>query len=304
MTAEDQGARGYIDRVGRTNFALLIDAWTAFGAPDRAREVAELAVRQGLWEDPLQRDRDHVAGLAARPVHDVEDFWFGAQLEERWPALRAEIEQALAAGSFGPSRPGTWRRTCLFSDGGWHEEVSALLPVTTGVLAEIPEATTFSPGAIILARLAPGTRTAPTCGATNALLSVQLGITVPEHAGMRVGDRDLVWRPGRCSVVDRSFEHSAHNDGDDDLVLLDIEIPHPDLSGHRHRPHPDTHGPVISFLRDRGMSAVEVRDGRVELTPDGTTREILAKYMAAAGIVGAERDGDVVRWLLDATPED
>ncbi|MFC5288464.1 aspartyl/asparaginyl beta-hydroxylase domain-containing protein [Actinokineospora guangxiensis] len=299
MTAEDHGARRYLDQVSRANTAVLIDAWVDAGEPDRAREVAELAVRQGLWEQPMQRPRDHVAGLAARPVHDAGDFWFSHPLQERGPALRAEIDHAIASGALGSARAGTWRRTFLFSDGGWHEDVCALLPVTRGVLAEIPEATTFSAGAISVARLAPGTHTRPTCGRTNAVLTVQLGITVPEGAGLRIGDEHLAWQPERCAVIDGSFEHSAFNDGDHDLVLLDIEVPHPDLPGSRDRPRPDPTAPIASFLRDRGMSAVEVRDGRVELTPDTATQQVLAKYMSASQVVGAERDGDVVRWLHD-----
>lgn len=302
MAADEQGARRYLDQVARANFALLIDAWMAADAPERAREVAELAVRQGLWEHPMQRDRDHVAGVSARPVHDAEDFWFTYQLRERSPALIAEIEQALARpdGPFGSIPAGEWRRTCLFSDGGWHDEIAELLPVTRGVLTEIPEATTFSTGTTTLTRLAPGGRTQSRCADTNSVLTVQLGIAVPDGAGLRIGDGEVTWQPGRCTVVDRSFQHSVHNDGDTELVLLDIEIPHPDLAGAGERPQVEPHAPIAAFLRDRGMSAVEIRDGRVELTPDATSSEILTRYMSAAGVVGAERDGDVVHWHVGA----
>lgn len=293
MTADEPSARRYIDQVTRANVALLIDAWTAADAPDQAREVAELAVAQGLWEHPMQRDRDHVPGLTARPVHDADEVWFAYQLQERSPAVRAEIATALSQQD--------GQRTCLFSNGGWHEDVAAALPVTRGVLAEIPEATTFNPGTITLTRIAPGGRTRPRCAASNAMLTVQLGVEVPTGAGMRIGDIDLTWQTGRCAVVDRSFQHSVHNDGDTPLVLLEIDIPHPDLGWPSNRPPSDPHATLAAFLRDRGLSAVEARDGRVALTPDATTRQILDKYMAAAGVVGAERDGDVVHWHTSAS---
>jgi hypothetical protein len=306
---DQSGARGYTLQMARVGYSSLVDAWILSGQQDRARECADLAVQQGVWADPLQRARDYVPGLDAQPLHDASKFWFTGYLEEQYPQIRAEIEQVLA-GPGNPVQPtledgwltprGSWQQAHLFRDGQWQDEVCAQLPVTTAILREIPEVTTFSPGVIMISRLTPGTRIVPHCGSTNAVLRVHLPIIVPAGVSIRVADHTLRWQEGRCLIFDDSFEHEVRHDGQSDRVVLILDMAHPELDAAqregllRRRPGPRER--IVAFMKERGFDSISAQDGRLIARPGGATRELLAMYLRGAGVVAADLQGDSVTW--------
>ncbi|PZG13298.1 aspartyl/asparaginyl beta-hydroxylase domain-containing protein [Micromonospora craterilacus] len=309
MNGRDSGSERYLTQVARTNYSSLIDTWHAAGHTEHARACARLAVAQGVWTHPLQRDRDHLADLTADPLPDPSRFWFVDHLEQRFPEIQAEVRGVLAAPG-NPVQPtveddwllqaGSWRQAYLFRDGRWQEETCRHLPVTRAILAEIPEVTTFSPGVILVSRLTPGTRIMPHCGSTNAVLRIHLPITVPSGAWIRVADQTLTWQEGRCLIFDDSFEHEVGHEGTEDRVVLILDIAHPDLDPrHRerllaNRPSPEER--ILAFLRQRGIAQVSLRDGDVLLTPEPAMADLADRYLTSAGLAGAELDGDQVHW--------
>jgi aspartyl/asparaginyl beta-hydroxylase (cupin superfamily) len=64
----------------------------------------------------------------------------------------------------------------------------------------------------------------------NYLVSLQLPVIVPEHAGLRVGGESRPYEPGRCLAFDNSFMHRAWNHGDRRRVVLAIHTFHPDMT--------------------------------------------------------------------------
>jgi hypothetical protein len=303
-------------QMARTSYSSLIDAWFAAGEEGLARACADLAVRQGVWTHPLQRDRDHVDGLTATPVHDPGGFWFVGHLEQRFAEISAEV-RAVIGGSEDPVRPtleddwllrsGSWEQAYLLREGEWQEQVCAQLPVTMAVLAEIPEMTTLSPGVILLSRLTPGTHIVPHCGSTNAVLRVHLPIIAPPGATIRVGDRTLSWEEGRCLVFDDSFEHEVWHRGTADRVVLIMDVLHPELDAAR-RSALIAHRPTVAqrvgaFMRDRGLSAVTVEQGRVGCSPDAPTARRIGRYLDELGTAGFALDGSGPRRHEPGRPE-
>jgi hypothetical protein len=303
------GTGRYIAQVARNNYGSLVDTWYSGGRDADARDCAELAVRQGVWAHPLQRDRDHVSGLRAQPVHDPGDFWFAGYLEQRCPEIRAEVQRVLDAPR-DPVQPtledgwllhsGSWKQAYLFREGRWQEDVCRHFPVTRSILAEIPEVTTFSPGVILVSRLSPGTHIMPHCGSTNAVLRLHLGLIVPPGVSIRVADQFLTWQEGRCLVFDDSFEHEVRHEGTEDRIVLILDMAHPDLDdAHRERLLANRPGPeerILAFMRERGLARVETRDGRVVFHPDPAMRQLVTQYLAAADVTGVHLRGDKVRW--------
>lgn len=306
---DDVGTKAYITLMARRHYSNLIDAWNFGGRWQEARETAELAVRQGVWDHPQQRPREHIPGLATRPVHDPSQFWFVGFLEEQYPQIRAEVEQVLdtAAGhaqgvADGAAllRQGAWEQAPLFKDGQWQEQTCALFPVTTAILREIPEVTTFSPGTVMISRLKPGTHIMPHCGPTNAVLRIHLGIKVPAGATFRVADEMLTWQEGKCLVFDESFEHEVRHEGSEDRVVLILDTLHPGLGrDHRERllqRRLTFEEQIVAFMKDRGLERIGMRDGELVFHPDASTRDVATLYMAATGIVGAELRDDRAIW--------
>lgn len=306
---ESAGTRAYLMQMVRRYYGNLIDAWHYSEQPDKAWECAEQAVRQGVWDHPMQRAREHIPGLAAHPVHDPAQFWFTGYLEENYPRIRAEVEQVLDA-PMDPVRPtvedralirrGTWKQAHLFRDGRWQEQVCARFPVTASILEQVPEVTTLSPGVITMSRVSPGTHIMPHCGPTNAVLRIHLPLIVPAGLTLRVAGRRMRWVEGRCLVFDDSFEHEVRHEGTEDRVVLILDTLHPGLDGdHRERllqRRRTFEEQMVDFLREHGMERVETRDGTVVFHPNATVREELAYYMAVTGVTGAEVCGDEVVW--------
>ena len=293
----------------RVGFSGLVDTWMLGGQEAAARACAALAVRQGVWTDPLQRARDYVPGLEAQPVHDPARFWFTGYLEEQYPLIRAEIERVLDSPA-DPVRPtledrwltraGSWKQAHLFRDGRWQERACARFPVTAAIVAEIPEVTTLSPGVVMISRLSPGTRIMPHCGSTNAVLRVHLGITVPTGVSIRVAGQELGWQEGKCLIFDDSYEHEVRHEGDRDRVVLILDMAHPDLDAQlrerllRRRPSPEEQ--IVAFMAERGLERVEVHDGELEFRPEPASRERLGLYLDGAGVLSAEIADGAVRW--------
>jgi aspartyl/asparaginyl beta-hydroxylase (cupin superfamily) len=308
-TAADGGAGRYTIQSLRRYYGSLIDAWNYSGRVEEARECAEMAVRQGVWTDPLQRAREHLPGLSAQPLHDPGEFWFAAYLEEHYEQFRDEICGVLdtpidpvhhTVDDGGLIRRGAWKQAHLFRDGRWQEDICVHFPVTRGILEAVPELTTFNPGVITVSRVDPGSHIMPHCGPTNALLRVHLPITIPPGVSIRVADRWLAWEEGKCLIFDDSFEHEVKHEGTEDRVVLILDTLHPQLGGS----HTDrirqrqltTEEQIISFMRDGGYESIEAVDGDIVIHPEPALRDLVRRYMTATGIEGAELHGDEVVW--------
>ncbi|SES26888.1 aspartate beta-hydroxylase [Lentzea xinjiangensis] len=308
-TSSTVGARAYLEQMVRRYYSGLIDAWHYAGETEKAMESAAEAVRQGVWDQPLQRAREHIPGLSAQPLHDPAEFWFTSYLEESYPQIRAEIEQVLdtpldpvapSTNDAGLIRRGAWKQAHLFRDGRWQNRVSERFPITTAILERIPDVTVLSPGVITVSRVTPDTHIMPHCGPTNGLLRIHLPIKIPAGVSIRVADQVLQWEEGKCLVFDDSFEHEVWHRGTEDRVVLILDVLHPELSGdHQERLLRRQHNfeeQIVSFMRERGLRQVRVQDGEVVLTPDDTVRQLVETYLSGIGITGAELDGEEVQW--------
>ena len=72
-----------------------------------------------------------------------------------------------------------------------------------------------------LSRFRPGTHLYPHRGELPAVLRCHLALVVPSgDVGIRAGTQTRRWQPGRCLILDDTFEHTAWNHGAGDRVLL------------------------------------------------------------------------------------
>ncbi|MGI5152091.1 aspartyl/asparaginyl beta-hydroxylase domain-containing protein [Plantactinospora sp. CA-294935] len=290
--------------VVRRSYSQLVDALTTEGAPEVARQCADLAVEQGVWRHPLQRPVHYISSLPPRPVYDPADFWFCAYLEENYPQIRAELDAVTdpAASGFLPVEEsmlgaGRWEEITFYEAGHRFDDACARFPVTSSIVEGIPEAAAAGIGVVTLSWLYPGTRIVPHCGGSNARLRVHLGLQVPDGARLRVGDQVLGWQEGRCLVFDDSFEHEVWHDGDRPRVVLLMDVCHPELD-------PADRDVMLAgrisfeeratrFLAEHGLSRVQLGDAeevRVEL--DQPSARQVSRYLRGYGAESVElRDG-------------
>jgi ornithine lipid ester-linked acyl 2-hydroxylase len=174
-------------------------------------------------------------GAAALPrasvaFPDPGAFAFVPALEAAFAAILDEV-RALPANAFAPSPDS------LTAVGGGHDENGwlwcplvaqrdgaaasaavwlARCPATARALAAVPA---LVDAAFSLFR--PGTHLYPHHGERAGVLRCHLGLVVPAGDVAIAAGGDLRrWQPGRCLVLDDTFEHTAWNRGRSDRIVL------------------------------------------------------------------------------------
>lgn len=172
-----------------------------------------------------------------KPVYDPRLFAWTAELESRWPEIRAEVETLLAREEAIPpladispdhrriAPPGKWKSFFLWGYGYRNEENIARCPKTAAAVASIPGL-----NSAFFSILAPGAHIPRHRGVTKAILTAHLGLIVPKRRSrcrMQVEDEMLRWDEGRMLVFDDTYYHEVWNDTDEQRVILLVQFRRP-----------------------------------------------------------------------------
>lgn len=204
----------------------------------RVEELARfrpyLASRWGTevppYTHPLQRPKYYFPGLTAKPLHDSLDFSWAAKLEAAFPIIKAEVIEARNRAHKHQQNlvgTGNWNVLYLYSVGRRVEDGHKLCPETAAILGSIPGV--GEAGQVYLSILSKNTHITPHCGPTNTRLRCHLGISVPDGCRIRVGSESYRWQEGKCLIFDDSFEHEVWHDGEEDRIVLILDVWHPEL---------------------------------------------------------------------------
>ncbi len=194
---------------------------------------------------PSQRPRGlFVPGLSAEPWSDV------AALEAAHPGLvrlREGTDEILAElrglldqqRGFQPFDEGEGGFTQTSGAFGWNvfyfhwlgsdcSRNQRLCPRTTELLRGVPGGLALQ---AYFSALQPGAHLERHCGPTNTILTVHLGLIVPQGGcGLRVLDETREWRRGELLVFNDSLPHEAWNRSDRTRFILLFDIWHPELT--------------------------------------------------------------------------
>ncbi len=157
---------------------------------------------------------------------DPDQFPFLAHLELNWNVIRDEFlglsqEQLLAWPERDLYASG-WDVFGLWAIGQKLTENCSFCPVTTAAVESIPGLTTAG-----FSQLAPGARIRPHVGYTDSVLRAHLGLVVPPHCALQVGDEVRHWEAGKLLVFDDTTPHSAWNDSAEPRIVLLIDFLRP-----------------------------------------------------------------------------
>lgn len=284
------------DRQLRANYRAVIEAFEVAGAFDEAMACAQLAVNQGLWKHPLQRPVDYDPDLPAKPFYDPANFEHAAVLSAQHETVAAEVKAMLAGASEfhtfteGVVRAGRMRQTLLSQDGYRFAEAAKAFPVTTKVLDQLA-GDAHATGEIYLLCFDPGTRVVPDPAETNRRLRLHLAIQAGEGAHLKIGENQRAWSSAACLVFDESFQHEIHAGDHQALILLTLDVPHPD--GRQVISHEKADGGLKQnlrkFLQSRGLGGLRREDGALVLLPDSVTDKTIRRYMEDSRFHAVER---------------
>jgi beta-hydroxylase len=172
-------------------------------------------------------------GPAHAAIWDPAEFAWSAEVERKWPEIRAEVQALLdsdreiphiedVTGGIPQGNVGPWRTFILMHQGRWIDWNCARCPETTAVVRKIPGLTVAG-----FSVLEPGTHITTHRGPNKGALRYQLGVIVPGEEGdcrIRVGDEMIHWRDGEGVMFDFTYEHEAWNDTEEIRVLLMLEL--------------------------------------------------------------------------------
>jgi tetratricopeptide (TPR) repeat protein len=214
--------------------------------PSRFAEA--LAIASGKQPVYLQQPTSfYFPGLPQVAWYPRETFPWIAELEAATPAMRAEVEQALAdeqgvepyvredanRASRGHSllNDARWSAFHLLKEGERVEENARRCPLIMRLLEllPIPNIRHRSPMALI-SILRPGTHIPPHHGMLNTRLICHIPLVVPPGCRLRVGAETREVVEGEAMIFDDSIEHEAWNDGDAVRAVLLFEVWRPEIS--------------------------------------------------------------------------
>lgn len=208
-----------------------------------------LDAREVSYDHPLHRPQVFSIQHRHSPAFfEPESFPWAEQLENRFPAIRAEILSGLDVAGDGRPYLGdghrlegeqwqplvntmNWASVHLYSRGVANRQVIDKFPATLAALQQVPLATQQgNPGEVFISVLAPHTSIPQHYGVSSAVLTVHLPIVVPPGCGLQVHDTTRTPVEGKLLVFDDTWQHCAWNHSDQQRVVLIFELWHPDLS--------------------------------------------------------------------------
>lgn len=185
-----------------------------------------------------------IQGLDSQPFHDVHDYGWVQLLEKNWSTIAQELNTVQSnpqlmrkgtnvwvpaarheATAYGPD----WR-TLVIQDREWDPVNSELFSKTTSLLREtiddVPSVEVF------FAKQAPGTGISLHTDDCNFILTMHLGLDVPEkQSWIEVGGERRYWENGKSLVFDTSYFHRTSNESSDKArTVLLIRFWHPQLT--------------------------------------------------------------------------
>ena len=173
--------------------------------------------------------------LTTKPWFD-EPSQIREDLEKNANAIVAEYRRVASRIDTHPDNQsltdrGKWTGMFLYQAKGIkNDELCRLCPVTTKIIESLPLCTNF--GFVMFSGLVPHSHITPHSGSSNLRLRHHLGIEIPEpgKAKIRVGREWRPWVQNGTMAFDDSFEHEVIHDGDQERIVLVIDVWHPDLT--------------------------------------------------------------------------
>lgn len=154
----------------------------------------------------------------------IEDNW--SVILEELQNLRQHMQQGHWLETFPeylkPNNGNKWKVFTFRLFGIRHMMNCGVCPKTAELLERVPSLVTAE-----FSYLPANTQIKPHTGFTKTLLRAHLGLVVPDHCGLRVGNETKTWEPGKIMIFDDSFEHEAWNNSTEDRFILMMDIPNP-----------------------------------------------------------------------------
>eukprot|EP00730_Choanoeca_flexa_P018098 TRINITY_DN8783_c0_g1_i1.p2 TRINITY_DN8783_c0_g1~~TRINITY_DN8783_c0_g1_i1.p2 ORF type:complete len:464 (+),score=90.76 TRINITY_DN8783_c0_g1_i1:136-1392(+) len=205
------------------------------------------------WADTMTVCPFFNASLRSMPWWDEPELLPGlAELERRIDVMRTELETLLdradalftVQADTGVVAKGSWTECIVWEHGHFDAEHCMHLPWMCLYISYVPLITGWQrhttefdlEGQASILKMTPGTHLRVHTGGTNARITVQLPLIVPEGIVFRVANETRTYTAGSALVFDDCYEHEVQHLGATDRYVLYLTARHPDLGLDMYRP--------------------------------------------------------------------
>lgn len=215
------------------------------GVQQSHQQLLKEIMSNGPWTDPNQLPVRYDPRLLAIPWHSIRrwpQLQSLARLLERYherlaleyDSLRSDNKLLLDQDCIQAGNNGQWERFEITGASNNIETSTGCSKDTPSSCQFLEEARHVTPVAILrlgFSVIQSGTWIKPHHGMTNEMLKFHLGVKVPTGgcATMRVANETKSWEEGKVMLFDDSFEHEVHNRCDEERVVFQLAIKHPQL---------------------------------------------------------------------------
>ena len=234
--AERLGATAW-PLIAADRFCFVGGGMAKFGGPIKVRGKRKMGERWERYLGWMLNEEGGAAladypGLTARGWREAGEFSFSERIEAAYPAIKREYQSLYGQPGWQEQREGTrrvgeWNVFLLYERGRKNEANCRRCPRTVHLIESIPAVRSHS-GLIYFSTLAPATRIGPNRGPTNLRVRCHLPLEAPPPSSLRLGAESRAWMEGRCLFFDDHLEHELRNSSDKLLVMLVIDLWHPE----------------------------------------------------------------------------
>lgn len=177
---------------------------------------------------------------ARRPIMDMADFPELSPIRENWQTIRAEVqalhEQQVFDQTNNPDSSAYydlgfrtfykygWSKFYLKWYGTTHRSAQATCPQTLKILEQVP-----SVNGAMFSVLPPGSQLTRHCDPIACSMRYHLGLDTPNNDAcyINVDGEDYAWRDGEAFLFDETCLHYAHNETDQNRLILMCDVERP-----------------------------------------------------------------------------
>lgn len=188
---------------------------------------------------------------ARRPIMDLDRFGELDGIRDSWQTIREEAlglyRQHLFEQTNSPETNAYydigfrtfykygWSKFYLTWYGTTHHSARAMCPETVRILNNVP-----SVNGAMFSILPAGSKLTPHADPAACSLRYHLGLSTPNDNAcyINIDGSDYSWRDGESLLFDETYQHYAHNDADQDRVILMCDVERPTR----------VIGPVVNFF--------------------------------------------------------
>jgi aspartyl/asparaginyl beta-hydroxylase (cupin superfamily) len=197
----------------------------------RLMKVLQLFLRQ------LEKLLTNSSRVPNRPFFKTSDFPWSHKLEQRWSAIRKELDDVMRHRNDLPNfQDLSPDQRHLSSDDGWKTYFfyayglkawrnCRRCPETTRLLKGVPGMKTA-----FFSILAPGKHLPPHRGPFKGVLRYHLGLIIPKpetNCAIKVDGELRHWEEGKSLIFDDTYMHEAWNETNGDRVVLFMDFVRP-----------------------------------------------------------------------------